>query len=455
MLNFILKRLLSSLWTLILVIIVSFLLIQLAPGDKAEAILNLQGISIGDDENSNFYEEYEVLRSSYGLDQPWFYFSLIPDFRNKSYPDQWRGRHRNLADKLLKSKIPFENVTHYVNTLKILESHCQSVGDNNCLRQTRFLNEMKELDIIDQRLSQLSDLSIEGRTGLLVKDLEQARLGLINKVGIYFPVIKWNGLQNQFHDRFSRIIKLDFGNSVLDGQPVGMKITSALGWTILLTVATLLFSLLIGIPLSIASVRSNEWVKRIIGISMNIFYAIPVFWLATLLILFFTTPEYGRWTDVFPSPVFRPGNDDFWSSMVNNGNMILLPVLCLVLSSLPVIVRITRRSIISESIEPYVTALKAKGLEDNSIYKKHIIPNALIPVVTMISNSLPSAMAGTLVVEVIFNIPGMGRLMYSSISNYDWDVCFAVIIMMSVVTSIVFLIADIFYYRLNPKMSIS
>ena len=133
----------------------------------------------------------------------------------------------------------------------------------------------------------------------------------------------------------------------------------------------------------------------------------------------------------------------------------VLPVVCLTITALPIIVRLTKRSVLSESIQPYVRALKAKGLEKKAIYRRHIVPNALLPIVTLVSNSFPVALAGSLIVEIIFNIPGMGRLMYTSIFNYDWDVCFAILLLISIITSLVLLLADIIYSRLNPKIRVS
>ncbi|NNF33371.1 MAG: ABC transporter permease [Saprospiraceae bacterium] len=448
MLIFVLKRLVSTLWTLILVMMVSFFLIQLAPGDKAEAILNVQGIKMGEDDNQNYFIEYEALREEYGLNKPSFYISLLPSYKNHSFPSHWHSRHTILANNLLHKKVPFKNVNDYINALDELEMECQDQSLSLCNREIRFLWELTDLDDIKQRLNR-----VEHENNISLTQLKRASDQLSSHTELYFPVIKWNGLNNQFHNRIFKILKLDFGISVVDGDVVTNKIASALIWTLVLTFATLFLSLLLGIPLSIYSVKSSVIAQRVIGTSMNIIYATPVFWLATLLIVFFTTPEYGRWTDIFPGSMFKPGDySGWWDSLSNNSGMLVLPVFCLTLSSLPVIVRITRRSIISESVEPYITALRGRGLTERSIFRRHIIPNALMPIVTLISNSLPSAMAGTLIVEVIFNIPGMGRLMYDSLSSYDWDVCFAIIILMSVVTSVVFAVADVIYYQINPKM---
>jgi peptide/nickel transport system permease protein len=430
--------------------LVSFFLIQLAPGDKAEAILNVQGIRMGEDDNQSYLLQYEALREEYGLNKPSFYLSFIPSYKNHSFPPHWQSRHSMLAHNLLNEKVPFNIVRVYINALDKLEKECQDQSLAFCNREIRFLWELTDQDDINQRLNR-----IEQATNFPLATLKQTSERLSSRTVLYFPVIKWNGLNNQFHNRITNIIKMDFGISVVDGDAVTNKIASALIWTLVLTFATLFLSLLLGIPLSIYSVNSGVVAKRIIGTSMNIIYATPVFWLATILIVFFTTPEYGRWTDIFPGSMFKPGDySGWWDSLSNNSGMLILPVFCLTLSSLPIIVRITRRSIISESVEPYITALRARGLTERSIFRRHIIPNALMPIVTLISNSLPSAMAGTLIVEVIFNIPGMGRLMYDSLSSYDWDVCFTIILLMSVVTSGVFAIADVIYYQINPKMKV-
>jgi len=105
-----------------------------------------------------------------------------------------------------------------------------------------------------------------------------------------------------------------------------------------------------------------------------------------------------------------------------------------------------------EISKKYYTTLLSRGLSKKNVILKHIFPNSMLPLTTMIIVSLPASFAGSVVMEVIFNIPGMGRLLYDSILGYDWNVVFAIVLLLGVFTYISYLIGDMVYSYLNPKI---
>ena len=133
----------------------------------------------------------------------------------------------------------------------------------------------------------------------------------------------------------------------------------------------------------------------------------------------------------------------------------ILPVICISLKDIAYLTRVIRADLIKESTKDYATTLKAKGVSKWNAMWKHILPNSMISTVTIIISNIPLALAGGLIIEVIFNIPGMGRLMYSSIIQSDWNVVYAILMLISLVTVVFYLIGDVLYTFLNPKVSYS
>lgn len=451
MTSYIIRKFINLITTLLLVSIISFALSKAVPGDKVEAILMLQGVSSEDNERGNYFNQYEKIYTELGLDQPVFYFSISPSFYPKRFPESWTFREIKAARSLLKKKKSWPKVKSYITALNNLEQSCITRNMGDCTRIISFLYEDTNLNQYDKHLPNDS-------TGLLVKSTLQSHVnGLKSSTeSIYFPRISWNGTSNQYHRWMSKLLAGDFGTSIVDGNPSITKVWSSLKWTLALTFISLFLSLGIGIPIGIFNAKNvGSKIERLLEFILYALYATPVFWMATLFIVFFTSPDFGRWTNIFPNPIFSPeSNSGFWDQFINNGKLLILPIICMTLTSLAIIARLTMRSVLSESIQPYVNTLSAKGLNKKNQYGKHIVPNALIPLVTLISSSLPSALAGSLLIEIIFGIPGMGRLMYNSLFYSDWDICFTILLIISVVTSLVLMLTDVIYTRINPKISI-
>ena len=103
--------------------------------------------------------------------------------------------------------------------------------------------------------------------------------------------------------------------------------------------------------------------------------------------------------------------------------------------------------------QPFIQTARSKGLSEKALLKKHALPNALLPFITIVTGALPKTLVGSLIIEVIFNIPGIGRLMLQSITDYDWPVSFSILVMVAVVTILSYLLADILNMALFPKMA--
>ena len=180
----------------------------------------------------------------------------------------------------------------------------------------------------------------------------------------------------------------------------------------------------------------------------------PLFWFATLMVVFFTTSQYGNWTNIFPGVGISPYSSglSIWSKIIANSKQLILPVFCMVLHSVAYLSSIVRNSVIAESKQAYKTTALLKGLTKRATFWKHLFPNSVLPLVTIIIGIIPASLAGSLVIEVIFNIPGIGRLIYDSIFGNDWYVIFSIVMLVGVVTIISYLVGDLLYSFLNPKI---
>lgn len=458
-------RLLMIIPTLVIVSILAFALSVSTPGDSVEQSLALEGITLEDDRISqeNYEKEYSKKASELNKDKPLFYFGIRPS----NYPSykEWQSvsiQKKSDVKKLLKQNIPLSDAQNYLNAIKKIEYKYFDIRDSleselkkDWKQSINLLAKSDQLIDIRKRMLYMANTYqdspfIEDFTELMVSIPSDGQSHW------HYPKMDWHGVNNQYHHWISDFLKGNYGTSILDSQPVFVKIKTAIKWTSLLIIMGLIFSLLISIPLAVLSAynangRLDNWIS---WISLSI-YSIPIFWMATILIVYFTTDAYSKWLDIFPSPAsfYSEKDSGIFTLIVKYFNRLILPVICISLKDIAYLVRVIRADLIKEIAKKYATTLRAKGVNSWMILWKHILPNSMISTVTIIISNIPLALAGTLIIEVIFNIPGMGRLMYNSILQSDWNVVYAMLLLISFFTVLFYLIGDIVYAFLNPRIS--
>ncbi|MDG1717953.1 MAG: ABC transporter permease [Saprospiraceae bacterium] len=468
MLRHIVIRSLMIIPTLLIVSIVAFILSMSTPGDEVNQALALEGVTLDDDRISvtNYNSQYNKKAKQLGKNKPPFYFTIQPS----NYPSYKEWSDINIYDRedikrLIKSNIPLESAMGYIQAIGEFENKYFDAKDT---LSANFKTDWKQSIALLRKPEQLTSirkeiiyLANEYQDTPHIEDITEI-LTLIPLDGKnstwHLPSLRWHGINNQYHSWISSFITGDFGMSILDAQPVFTKIRSAMNWTVLLILMNLVLSLLISIPLSILSAyyansRLDRWIS---GLSLAV-YSVPVFWMATLLIVYFTTDTYSKWLDLFPSPAsfYSESETGLFSLLSKYFGRLILPVICISLKDIAYLTRVIRADLIKESTKDYATTLKAKGVSNWNAMWKHILPNSMISTITIIISNIPLALAGGLIIEVIFNIPGMGRLMYSSIIQSDWNVVYAILMLISLVTVVFYLIGDVLYTFLNPKVSYS
>lgn len=291
-----------------------------------------------------------------------------------------------------------------------------------------------------------------------IKDPIKLNLMLKSKLYDIFPVINWNGTKNRFHKWFAGVLKLNFGVSAIDGQSVIHKIGNSLKWTILYILVAYIFTLGLAIPLGIYSASNfQKPVSGILDIILLIIYSMPLFWLATLSVLFFTSSEITPYLNIFPSIGIGDisGTESILHQIKTALPHLLLPSIVISLHSGAYLSSLIKKNMLKEMNKTYYLSLLSRGLKRKTVILKHIFPNSILPLVTLLIVSFPASLAGSVVMEVIFNIPGMGRLLYDAILKYDWNIVFAIVLLIGLLTYLSYMIGDIVYSWLNPKIKLN
>jgi len=264
--------------------------------------------------------------------------------------------------------------------------------------------------------------------------LEQARheLGLDkNLVVQYFT---WLG----------DILQGDFGKSFHFKEPVLQLISQRLPITIHLGVFAFIFSSIIGIGLGIiAAVRRGRWADMVATLAANTAITIPIFWLSIILILIL-----GKYLDLLPIAGYTSPFDDFWLST----QKLVMPVICLMIYSMGANARLTRTSMLEVVRQDYVRTAWSKGLRERAIIAKHALKNSLIPVVTVMGLQVRFIFGGAVLIEQVFAIPGMGRLLVDATFGKDYLLVQGSVLVIGIIVVLTNLIVDISYGWLDPRV---
>jgi len=422
----------------------------MSPADPIASLLSIDGFEDDVMSDDQYNSQYKRMAGELGLDLPKFYFSIVPRY----YPDTLH----KIIDKTEKKQViallahhnDWEAVSSFINQGKFLLGEIEDTESRLLIGD--LLNERRSMDHDMDILSSMEGQEREDITAFIdkAKNIRQ-----VKKSNFAIPKFLWFGFNNQFHSWMSKFFTGSLGRSIQDGRSVWSKISKALVWTLFLVVVGLFVAVLISVPLGVWSASNVE--SRMSKFFTNFFYfiyAMPLFWFATLMVVFFTTSQYGNWTNIFPGVGISPYSSglSIWSKIIANSKQLILPVFCMVLHSVAYLSSIVRNSVIAESKQAYKTTALLKGLTKGATFWRHLFPNSVLPLVTIIIGIIPASLAGSLVIEVIFNIPGIGRLIYDSIFGNDWYVIFSIVMLVGVVTIISYLIGDLLYSFLNPKI---
>jgi len=248
------------------------------------------------------------------------------------------------------------------------------------------------------------------------------------------------------------VITLDIGYSFRHNMPVLNLILGRLGPTLLLMGTAFVLSTGSGMLLGLlASMRVNSWRDNLISILALVAYATPLFWVGLMLILLFSIR-----LDWFPTSgmetvaAFYEG----WNRVVDIAYHLVLPAITMSLFYLAIYTRLMRASMLEQASMDYVTAARAKGLTERQIAFKHILRNAVLPVVTMAGVQAGSLVGGSVIVESVFAWPGLGLLAFESLFARDLNLLLGIFIFSAVLVVVMNLIVDLVYTILDPRIQV-
>jgi peptide/nickel transport system permease protein len=236
----------------------------------------------------------------------------------------------------------------------------------------------------------------------------------------------------------------DFGDSITQNQPVTREIAKRLPVTIYLGSIAYLVSIFIGVPVGIISaVRRGKWIDTFVTFFANIGITIPVFWLALLLVYVFSLKLHIL-------PVF--GYTSPFTDFVKSTKQLILPVFCLAIFGVAGNARQTRAAMLEVMLQDYIRTAWSKGLTERVVITKHALKNGLIPVITLLGMGVSSILGGSVLVETVFAIPGMGRLLVTSVNNLDYPYIQAIVLLIAVSIVLANLIVDLSYVWIDPRV---
>lgn len=274
---------------------------------------------------------------------------------------------------------------------------------------------------------------------IAVGQVDVDRAAIIHQLGLDVPII-----QQYFNWIGGIVLHGDFGTSMLQNKPVMELISSRMPATLELGIMSVIFANLFGIPVGVyTAARQGRFADNFFRPLSILLISIPSFWLATMVMIY---PV--RWWGWAPSMELIPFSQDPWGNFVQ----FAIPAVINGAVMSGVTMRMGRTQMLDVMRQDYVRIAWAKGLDERTVIVRHSIKNAFIPVITVIGGQLANVIGGTVIMENIFNIPGMGQLALTALNGRDYPVVSAIVLLVSLVVLVCNLLVDISYSWLDPRV---
>lgn len=496
MLKYVLRRILVFIPTLIAITLLGFVIMVSAPGDPVERMVSAaqSGGEIGS-QTANQIEQKKFWSKKLGLDLPIFYFSLNTLAHSDTLYRVYDRNERNALSRLTSEYGNWEAIAAYYSAIDELNSAHGSIKVDSTMAMGCSVDKVKQdinqsyfessalkatynETVINAKLETLSEIySAPYMTILSDKlDIVKEKLEAVRQTAtpwrVFVPVVNFYP-NNQYHrwifgdgnwvtgkgSEFTKgVIRGDFGTSYRTKMPISEVIATKIFWSFFFTMVSVVLGYLVSIPLGIQSaVHKDSRFDRISSIIVFILYSIPGFFAATVLLMTFANPDVLHWfpaSGVEPVRGFPEGASFFevWSGRFP---YLILPIISYTYGSFAFLSRTMRVSMLEIVNQDYIRTARAKGLSERTVVYKHALRNALLPIITVFANIFPIAIGGSVVLEVIFTIPGMGNEVFQAIVNQDYPMVVAVLTITGVLTLVGYLVSDILYAVADPRISYS
>lgn len=476
MLNYLLYRILLFIPMLLFISLAAFVLTLQAPDDPVDLLIGSQQAYEVDMrlgrvqlEDPMYLYKREEKRKQLHLDLPVFYFSLHPLAVPDSLYKIPHRKERAMLHALVYQYGHWPHVQAYYRSLKTLykahERDLKAVGPGGkftteeskqigtSVEAVKALLQFSDPLRIEAKFQSLQQLFTSSPTlAPLWPKLEQvitAWKTLQQQPAcwkLYVPDFSFYGSQNQYHKWLIGVLtRLDFGESFTRKTPVGPTIRQKMWWSFWFALLSSLLAYLISIPLGVwtAMRQHSRWDK---GIQVGLFAldAIPSFWMAYLLILLFANADL---INLFPATF-----NDHTHPLVMR---MLLPLFAYTYGGLAFLSRQVRGNMLEVIQQEYILAARARGIPERRIWLRHALKNAALPLITIFGTFFPALVGGSVILEHIFAIPGMGDYVLEVISSKDLPVIVATFTLLGGMTMVGYLVSDILYHLVDPRIRFS
>ncbi len=488
MLKYIVKRILVFIPTLFVITLIGFVIAVNAPGDPVERMVT-SAQSSGDisSQSVSQIEQKAFWRKKLGLDLPVFYVSLS----RLSFPDTLYRIYDRAENEALSRLID-----NYGNWPQIsIYSQCiaqlcyklkQLVPDTSGLTRAEKNEKWETYNTLMFECRSLKSAWNDGYIRAKMKTI----LTFLNKYAFlepcrsialetekkyetivrestawknYVPGINFYGTANQYHrwvfgdGEFTKgIIRFDFGTSYQTKQPVTDVIKEKIGWSLFFSLLSVVLAYIISIPIGVkAAANRGGLFDKLSTVTLFMLYSLPSFFIGVLLLITFANPDV---INLFPAsgvkpPEGYPDGAGFLDKAKLSLPYIILPLICYTYSSLAFISRMMKGAMTEVMQQDYIRTARAKGLSEKTVIWKHAFRNSLLPIITIFANIFPAAIGGSVILETIFTIPGMGFESYLAMQSQNYPMIIAILTFSSLLTLIGYLVSDILYTVADPRIS--
>lgn len=497
MTTYIVKRILLMIPTLFLIILVVFGLLQLAPGKPTPEQGGASGVESA--QSMEGRESYRIFKEQFNLDKPILFnirytlgidsvleqVTVMADFARPVCPEEGEALdncipagERPDSAAVIAAQDNLEDLGRYIapalfevaqtserDDVRILAINQLSVNGQHSLRNEFSANQSdedrrhnKEAFRKNQVISswqllptasteEIDQLFEENWVPWMKENAARFEYSFSEKLSITFT-------DTRFAKYMSNIVRFDFGISSADKQPImptvmeKMKVSAVLGFF------SIFFAYLISVPLGVWSAyKQHSVADEVVTVILFLLYSLPSFFVAVLLLKWLTVGDPFEW---LPTGGFQSSAAKHMTTLERTWDIayhMILPVFCLTYGALASLSRYARAGLLDVIRADYIRTARAKGLSEPMVILKHAVRNGMIPILTLLGTLLPAIIGGSVVLEFVFNLPGLGLYMLNSIFLRDYNAIMAISLVSAVLTLIGILLSDLSYALVDPRIS--